>query len=75
MAEDSQNSDLISYLYPNFKSNVGTPPKTTAELKLINYVGTNKYDKQLTPRENIKILMRKTPHCFRKTRGAPSTRP
>ena len=65
MAEDSQNSDPISYLYPNFKCNVGTPPKTVAELKLINYVGTNKYDKQLTPRENIKILIRQlqNPHA------------
>ena len=49
MAEDSQNSDPISYLYPNFKCNVGTPPKTVAELKLINYVGTNKYDNLLIP--------------------------
>mmetsp|Transcript_4868 Transcript_4868/g.14419 ORF Transcript_4868/g.14419 Transcript_4868/m.14419 type:complete len:643 (+) Transcript_4868:412-2340(+) len=66
MAGDETNLvDTTSYLTPNFKNNVGSPPKTVAEQRLINYVGTNKYDKQLTPRENIRILIRQfqNPHA------------
>ena len=66
MTEESKTIiDTTSYLTPNFKSNVGQPPKTLAEQRPINYVGTNKYDKQLTPRENIRILIRlfQNPHA------------
>ena len=49
MAENSQNNNTYSYLMPNFKANVGQPPKTVSEQRLINYVGSNKYDKGLTP--------------------------
>eukprot|EP00629_Pelagomonadales_sp_RCC1024_P000245 CAMPEP_0119295760 /NCGR_PEP_ID=MMETSP1329-20130426/50217_1 /TAXON_ID=114041 /ORGANISM="Genus nov. species nov., Strain RCC1024" /LENGTH=958 /DNA_ID=CAMNT_0007296679 /DNA_START=1855 /DNA_END=4726 /DNA_ORIENTATION=- len=66
MTEESKTSfDTTSYLTPNFKNNVGSPPKTVAEQRLITYVGTNKYDKQLTPRENIRILIRQfqNPHA------------
>ena len=65
MAENSQNNNTYSYLMPNFKANVGQPPKTVSEQRLINYVGSNKYDKGLTPRENIQILTRQlqNPHA------------
>ena len=58
MADGSENTELASYLSPNFKANVGQPPKNLSEQKLINFVATNKYDKQLTPRENLKIIKR-----------------
>ena len=65
MTEPSQSIDTASYLTPNFRSNVGQPPKTVSEQKLINYVGSHKYDKELAPRENLRILIRQlqNPHA------------
>ena len=65
MSDTTQKPDTASYLTPNFRSNVGQPPKTVSEQQLIKYVGSNKYDKELTPRENVKILIRQlqNPHA------------
>ena len=59
------NRNITEFLEREFDSNPGHPPKYNSERRLLEYVDDNKFQKHLTPRQNMKILIRRfsNPHA------------
>mmetsp|Transcript_3959 Transcript_3959/g.11688 ORF Transcript_3959/g.11688 Transcript_3959/m.11688 type:complete len:179 (-) Transcript_3959:1176-1712(-) len=59
------NRNITEFLEIEFDSNVGAPPKYNSERRLLEYVDDNKYQQRNSPRQNIKMLIRRfsNPHA------------